>query len=461
MVGLKEFIASPASRKVLVVGAGKSGFAALRFLDRLGCRVALSEKARESALDGKLLEWLQERDVYFETGGHRRETFLDADLIVVSPGVPLEMDELAAARQAGIEIVGELGLGAAYLQIPIVAVTGTNGKTTVTKLIGELLQGAGRKVFVGGNIGTPLLDYLLGEQDAEIAVLEVSSYQLDTAGQFRPDVAVLLNISPDHLDRYASYDDYAAAKMKIFAWQQPEDLAVVNAEDQEIADRLTAAPIAAKTLWFGGEHAGRPGTVIQEEKIVLQGMFSHEEKYDLPEELRKSPNRENAMAAILAARVMACPDEVINRVLGQFQRPPHRLFRVTEINGVSYYDDSKATNVGAVQSALAGMTQPVILIAGGRDKGGDYLYMAESVRARVKKMVLIGEAREKMARAFAGMTSIEMADSLDEAVLKAAGCAEEGDAVLLSPACASFDMFKSYADRGERFQQAVRNLMNK
>jgi UDP-N-acetylmuramoylalanine--D-glutamate ligase len=461
MVGLKEFIASPAFFKTLVVGSGKSGFAALRFLDKLGCRVALSEKAQESALDGELLEWLKKRDVYYETGGHRRETFLDADLIVVSPGVPLEIDELAAARQAGIEIVGELGLGAAYLRIPIVAVTGTNGKTTVTKLIGELLEGAGRKVFVGGNIGTPLMDYLLGEQDAEIAVLEVSSYQLDTAGQFRPDVAVLLNISPDHLDRYASYDDYAAAKMKIFSCQQPEDLAVVNADDQEITARLATAPIAAKILWFGRELAGRPGTVIEEEKIILHGMFAHEEKYDLPEELLKSPNRENAMAAILAARVMACPDEVINRVLGQFQRPPHRLFRVTEINGVSYFDDSKATNVGAVQSALAGMTQPVILIAGGRDKGGDYLYMAESVRARVKKMVLIGEAREKMAQAFEGITSIEMADSLEEAVLKAARSAEEGDAVLLSPACASFDMFKSYADRGERFQRAVLNLANK
>ncbi|MBU0964986.1 MAG: UDP-N-acetylmuramoyl-L-alanine--D-glutamate ligase [Proteobacteria bacterium] len=459
MVSLKEFITSPASYKTLVVGSGKSGFAALKFLDKLGCRVALSEKAKESALDGKLLEWLKERDVYYETGGHRRETFLDADLIVVSPGVPLELAELAAARQAGVEIIGELGLGAAYLQIPIVAVTGTNGKTTVTKLIGELLQGAGRKVFVGGNIGTPLMDYLLGEQDAEIAVLEVSSYQLDTAAQFRPDVAVLLNISPDHLDRYASYDDYAAAKMRIFACQQPEDLAVVNADDQEITARLAAAPIAAKTLWFGRELAGRPGTIIEDGKIALQGMFAHEGKYDLPEELLKSPNRENAMAAILAVRVMACPDEVINRVLAEFQRPPHRLFRVTEIKGVSYFDDSKATNVGAVQSALEGMTQPVILIAGGRDKGGDYLYMAESVRAKVKKMVLIGEAREKMAKAFEGITSIEKADSLEEAVLKAARCAEEGDAVLLSPACASFDMFQSYADRGEKFQRAVWNLV--
>jgi UDP-N-acetylmuramoylalanine--D-glutamate ligase len=461
MVGLKEFMASPASYRALVVGSGKSGFAALRFLHRLGCRVALSEKAEEPALDGRLLQWLQEKNVYHETGGHRRETFLDADVIVVSPGVPLELAELAAARQAGIEIIGEFGLGAAYLQIPIVAVTGTNGKTTVTKLIGELLQGAGRKVFVGGNNGTPLLDYLLGEQDAEIAVLEVSSYQLDTAGAFRPDVAVLLNISPDHLDRYGSYDEYAAAKLKIFAWQQPDDLAVVNADDPEITGRLAAAPIAAKTLWFGRELGGRPGTVVAGGKIVLRGMFSHEEKYELPAELLKSPNSENAMAATLAARVMACPEEAISRVLAKFERPPHRLALVTEIKGVSYFDDSKATNVGAVQSALEGMNQPVILIAGGRDKGGDYGYMAEGVRAKVKKMVLIGEAREKMAGAFAGMTSIEMADSLEEAVLKAARSAQEGDAVLLSPACASFDMFQSYADRGERFQRAVHNLNNK
>lgn len=455
MTGLKDFIASPVSRRVVVVGSGKSGFAAMKFLRKLGCRVALSEKAAEESLDPRLLGWLRERNIYYETGGHRLETFLDADLIVISPGVPLEMAELVAAREKGIEIVGELGLGAAYLQIPIVAVTGTNGKTTVTKLIGELLEGAGRKVFVGGNIGTPLIDYLLGEQDAEIAVLEVSSYQLDTVLRFRPDVAVLLNISPDHLDRYASYDDYAAAKMKIFASQQSEDIAIVNADDQEIASRLEASPLAAHTLWFGQELAGRPGAVARGEEIVLQGMFSHEEKFSLPPELVKSPNRENALAATLAARVLACPDEVINRVLKEFRRPAHRLALVTEINGVAYYDDSKATNVGAVRSALEGMTRPVILIAGGRDKGGDYLYLEESVRAKVKKMILIGEAKDKMAAAFAGMTAIELADNLEEAVVKAADSALSGDAVLLSPACASFDMFKSYAERGEKFQRAV------
>lgn len=441
--------------KALVVGSGKSGFASARFLRQLGCEVSLSEKSAESAMDPELLAWLREWQVYYETGGHRRETFLAADLIVVSPGVPLEIEPLAAARQAGVEIVGELGLGAAYLQIPIVAVTGTNGKTTVTKLIGELLQAAGRKVFVGGNIGTPLTDYLLGEQGAEIAVLEVSSYQLDTAGEFRPDVAVLLNISPDHLDRYASFDDYAASKMKIFAWQMPDDLAILNADDPEIAQRLAKFPAPARKAWFGKQLDGNPGAVFEENQIALQGMFSARETYPLPDGLRESPNRENAMAATLAARIMACPVEAINRGLAEFKRPPHRLFRVTEIDGVSYYDDSKATNVGAVQSALEGMTQPVILIAGGRDKGGDYRYIAESVRAKVKKMVLIGEAREKMAAALAGLTSIEMAESLEEAVRMAASGAVEGDAVLLSPACASFDMFLSYADRGEKFQKIV------
>jgi UDP-N-acetylmuramoylalanine--D-glutamate ligase len=461
MVGLTAFINSPASYRALVIGSGKSGFAAARFLHGLGCAVALSDKAPEAALDKKMVKWLRDRGIFCETGGHQISTFLDTDLIVVSPGVPLDMPELAAARAAGIEIVGELGLGAAYLRIPIVAVTGTNGKTTVTKLIGELLQAAGRKVFVGGNIGTPLVDYLLGDQGAEIAVLEVSSYQLDTAGKFRPDVALLLNISPDHLDRYPTYDDYAASKMKIFANQQADDLAVLNADDEDIARRLQTDPVPARTVWFGRELHGRPGAVARDGEIVLQDMFAGEERFPLPPSLNKAPNRENAMAAVLAARIMACSQEAINRGLAEFKRPPHRLFKVSEINGVSYFDDSKATNVGAVRTALEGMSQPVILIAGGRDKGGDYQYLAESVRSKVKKLILIGEAREKMAAALGELTSCEMADSLEEAVLKAARSAVKGDAVLLSPACASFDMFQSYADRGEKFQNLVRNLGTK
>ncbi|OKY74711.1 MAG: UDP-N-acetylmuramoylalanine--D-glutamate ligase [Desulfobulbaceae bacterium DB1] len=450
---------NPAGCKVLVVGSAKSGFAALKMLHKMGARVMLSEKSPETSLDRELVDWLLVNKVPCETGGHSPAHFLEADFIVVSPGVPLDMKELCAARTAGKEIIGELGMAAAFLQIPIVAVTGTNGKTTVTQLINDLLVFAGRKVFLGGNIGTPLTEYLLGEQDAEVAVLEVSSYQLDTAGDFRPGVALLLNISPDHLDRYASYADYAASKMKIFMNQKPDDAAILNVDDRETLRNLPNFSVTAEKFWFGHKLDDGNGACAgaEENEIVLRGTMEGE-RYRLPESLGKSPNSENAMAAVLAARLMGCSPEIVQEGLLRFQRPAHRLYRVAEINGVTYIDDSKATNVGAVKSALDGMTQPVILIAGGRDKGGDYRYLADSIRARVKTMVLIGEAREKMAHSLAGLTEIKMADSLRDAVEKACRAAQTGDAVLLSPACASFDMFKSYADRGEKFQLEVKRL---
>ncbi|MFH1215798.1 MAG: UDP-N-acetylmuramoyl-L-alanine--D-glutamate ligase [Pseudomonadota bacterium] len=453
---------NPAECRVLVVGSAKSGFAALKLLRGMGAQVMLSEKSAESRLDPELRGWLQENRVTYETGGHSLKLFLEADFIVVSPGVPLDMDELCAARAAGKEIIGELGLGAAFLDIPVIAVTGTNGKTTVTQLINDLLVFAGRKVFLGGNIGTPLTEYLLGEQDAEVAVLEVSSYQLDTAGNFRPSVALLLNISPDHLDRYASYAEYAASKMKIFFNQKPADAAILNVDDEETLRNLQNFRVESEKFWFGHKLDGRKGAMEgeREDEIVLCGAMEGE-KYRLPESLVKSPNRENAMAAVLAARIMGCSPESIQEGLLGFERPAHRLYRVAEINGVTFIDDSKATNVGAVKSALDGMTKPVILIAGGRDKGGDYRYLADSIRARVKKMVLIGEAGGKIAESLGGLTLIEMAENLRDAVERAVRAAEPGDAVLLSPACASFDMFKSYADRGEKFQLEVKRLVER
>ncbi|MFZ5760283.1 MAG: UDP-N-acetylmuramoyl-L-alanine--D-glutamate ligase [Thermodesulfobacteriota bacterium] len=450
---------NPAGCTLLVVGAAKSGFATLRLLHRMGVRVILSERGPESSLDPVLLDWLRTNGVRFETGGHSRELFQAADGIVVSPGVPLDMPELVAARAAGCEIIGELGLGVAFLAIPVVAITGTNGKTTVTQLIHDLLVFAGRKVFLGGNIGTPLTEYLQGEQDAEVAVLEVSSFQLDTAGDFRPAVAVLLNISPDHLDRYPSYEEYAASKMSIFRNQQATDAAVLNSDDEETLRNLRTFPVLARQFWFSGttEPVNGAGPGGQDDEITLTGDFAGE-SYRLPESLAKSPNRENAMAAVLATRLLKCPPEAVQDGLLRFQRAPHRLTAVAEIDGVVYIDDSKATNIGAVKSALDGMNRPVILIAGGRDKGGDYRYLADAIRARVKAMVLIGEAREKMAHSLAGLAPITMAENLAEAVATAARSASPGDVVLLSPACASFDMFRSYADRGEKFQQEVRRL---
>ena len=452
--------------RVLVVGLGKSGTSAVRFL--LGCdaRVAVSDSRPAELLDQQLLTDLRNQGVTLETGGHTSEFFKAVDLVMVSPGVALDIEPLKAARRRAIPVVGELAIAAQYLQTPVVAVTGTNGKTTVTTMLGDIFTAAGKKTFVGGNIGTPLFDYLSGPQDADVAVIEASSFQLDTAGGrngFRPAVALLLNISPDHLDRYPSYNAYAASKFGIFTAQRQDDAAIMNADDPEIMGREPLWP-TSRCFFFGNNLAGRPGAAVRGKKIILTGVFddsqpSDEECYDLAGSgLDEAPNLQNSAAAILAARLLGCDTAGIRAGLAHFTPLPHRLTFVQEIDGVRFYDDSKATNIGAVQSALAAMRQPVVLIAGGRDKGGDYQLLHELVRQKVKAMVLIGEASEIMARSFDKLTMIQQAATMEAAVRRAKALAAPGDTVLLSPACASFDMFNSYSHRGEMFRLAVQNL---
>ena len=461
---LKEILQPGAH--VVVVGLGKSGVSAVRFLLNFGVKISVSEGGRQENLEGDLVRWLKEKRVFVETGGHTSELLTSADCILVSPGVPLGIAALAAARQKGIPVVGELALAKDFLTAPVVAVTGTNGKSTVTTLIGDLLTGSGRKAFVGGNIGTPLAEYLAGPQDCEAVVLEVSSFQLDSAGEFRPQVGVLLNITPDHLDRYASYGAYVDSKMSLFKNQQTGDVAVVNGDDSAIAEWLGKAA-ERKSPWpVRGEirqytSCDRPGMAacLNGTKVIIATVDKKTEEYELAgTPLAHAPNTENAMAAILAVRAMGCNPADIQKSLAGFRPLPHRLALVAEVDGVSYYDDSKATNVGAVFSALGGMQQPVVLIAGGRDKGGGYEMLRPLVQEKVRAMVLIGEAREAMAQAFAKTTRIAFAEEMDEAVRLARTLAEKGDAVLLSPACASFDMFKSYSHRGEVFTQAVGRL---
>lgn len=464
---LKEILQPGAH--VVVVGLGKSGVSAVRFLLNLGVKISVSEGGRQENLEGDLVRWLKEKRVFVETGGHTSELLHSADCILVSPGVPLGIEPLATARQKGIPVVGELALAKDFLKAPVVAVTGTNGKSTVTTLIGDLLRGSNKKVFVGGNIGIPLAEYLAGEQDCEVVVLEVSSFQLDSAGEFRPQVGVVLNITPDHLDRYASYEEYVESKMSLFKNQQPEDIAVLNGDDPAIAKWLTDAaarknnrPLASVMREYSscgkdGAAADVSGTRVCVAAEDTPGSVS--EEYELSgTPLAQSPNSENAMAAILAVRAMGCSPEAIRKSLSGFLPLPHRLALVAEINGVSYYDDSKATNVGAVYSALGGMQQPVVLIAGGRDKGGGYEMLLPLVKEKVRGMVLIGEAREAIAKTFSNATRIAFAEEMEEAVQLAGKMAEKGDAVLLSPACASFDMFRSYSHRGEVFTQAVSRL---
>lgn len=442
----------------MVVGLGASGMAAVRYLRDQGLQVSVSESRPAEAVSGADRAALQEMGVVWESGGHRNEFFREAELIVPSPGVPLDLPVLRAARERGVVIAGELAIAAGRLNAPVIAVTGSNGKTTVTSLVGHLLRSAGREVFVGGNIGTPVLEYLRGSQEAEAVVLELSSFQLETGGAFRPDIGLLLNLSPDHLDRHGSMEGYAAAKRRIFVNQGEGDTAILGADDPMVM----AEPIAtgAKVLRFGTGTDCE--TLVREEGVVLaldRAGCRIEEEYDLRgTALASFINRLNAAAAILAVRVFGCSAGEIRAGLAGYVPPAHRMALVAEIGGVRYVDDSKGTNIGAVTAALASCGDRVILIAGGRNKGSDFSLLAESVTRHVRHLILIGEAASQMAEQLGSLVPLSEAASMEDAVRRAAEVAQAGDTVLLSPACASFDMFSSYAHRGEVFRQAVQGL---
>ncbi len=450
-------IAEPGNR-VLVIGMGRSGIGAVRLLKHRGVEVVATDNAPLEKLQQEFRDWAGANNVSLVCGEHSNDLLSDVDHVIASPGVPLDLPLLREAGRRKILVAGELALGASLVDVPLIAITGTNGKSTVTELIGEMFQEAGKKVFVGGNLGIPLCEYLLDPFGAELLVLEVSSFQLDTAPDFRPDVGILLNISPDHLDRYEDFDHYAASKFSIFKGQQKEDVAIVNADDTETASRLAGYGFASRLFRFGvGLTADNPGSRIVGREVILQGMAAGvEERYSLVgSALELEPNVHNAAAAIIAARLFDCPASSVEQAIKRFSPLGHRLEPVAEINGVAFLDDSKATNIGALAAALEGMSRPVILIAGGRDKGGDYHLLRNIISKKVRVMVLIGEAKLKMAEALEGCAELKMADDLPKAVSEAAALAEPGETVLLSPACASFDMFESYGHRGQVYKESV------
>ncbi len=455
-------------RNVLVVGLGKTGRAAAGFFHQRGAGISVSESSPRDSISPEFSAWMAENNIPCETGGHSRDFFTNADLIFVSPGIPLTVEPLAAARRRHIPIVGELAVAAQFIRTPVIGVTGTNGKTTVTTLLGDIFQAGSKKVFVGGNIGTPLFQYLAGDQDADVVVAEVSSFQLDTGGAQKGlpfKTAILLNITPDHLERYSSFAAYVESKFTIFSAMGTDDYAVLNADDAEIMNRRNLWP-ACRRLFFGKLLADLAGASIHGDTVRLQNSSStslpdnmHGEIYVLDSTaLQSAANLQNAAAAILGARLMGCRHQDIQKALAAFRPLEHRMTPVAEVAGIRYIDDSKATNVGAVYSALEAMRQPVILIAGGREKGGDYSILAEPVRQKVKHLLLIGEAQDAMTRAFLAFTEVERCDTLQDAVARAAILAAPGDAVLLSPACASFDMFADYAERGDVFRKSVLGL---
>ncbi len=442
-------------KKILVVGLGKSGLAAALFLRRRGAQVTVSDLRSAQALS-KEIPSLLEAGIVVEAGGHGLLTFRRQDLIVVSPGVPLSTPELVQVRRLGLPIIGELELAARFLKGKVLAITGSNGKTTTTTLSGEIFSAAGFNPLVAGNIGLPVIDVVDQSTEAGWSVLEVSSFQLETTESFHPHVAVILNITPDHLDRHGTFENYVAMKEKIFANQTGEDYLILNGDDP-IAQQA-AARTKSQVLWFSRSKIVRCGAFLLDGMV----MFRPTEQgkpipvlplADIP--LKGEHNIENVLAAVCAACVAKIPTQAIAQTIVAFQAVEHRLEFVAAIHGVDYYNDSKATNVDATAKAIASFPGNIHLILGGKDKNSDYSQLNALLRARVKAVYTIGSAAEKIESQISGVTRVIHTGTLEAAVDQAAGQAVAGDVVLLAPACSSFDQFENYEQRGKVFKQAV------
>jgi len=442
-------------KKVLVVGLARTGIATAKFLKAKGSLVTVTEvKPKEEMKEA--VQALKGMDISTEWGGHQTETFLKQDIIVVSPGVDLNIEPIQKAIKQGVRVVSEIELAYHFIRAPIIAVTGTNGKTTTTLLVGEMLKEDGRKVGVGGNVGEPLILFADGKDRWEVLVVEISSFQLEAIKDFRPRISVLLNITEDHLDRYPRYDDYIEAKVRIFANQNSGDLAVLNRDDP-IVMQFREKVKAKKVLFSLKEKLGE-GAFSNGQTIFLRLGEKGEEYSIAKTPLKGIHNVENMMAALTTARIFGCSKKSIQTVLDRFKGLEHRLEFVREIKGVRFYNDSKGTNVGSVVKSLQSFSEPVTLIAGGKDKNGDLSPLEALIQKRVKHLILIGEAKERMNRELGGLTDTVMAKTMEKAVLLAHQKAKAGEVVLLSPACSSFDMFKDYKERGQVFKEAVKRL---
>lgn len=444
-------------KHILVVGLGRTGVAVARFLSARGASITISDAAPEDT-HGEVVREMRDLGASLEFGEHRRQTFTTADVIVLSPGVPHTIPMIQAARDKGLPVIGELELSYRFIREPIIAITGTNGKSTTTELLGRMLQASGKRVFVGGNIGNPLVEYLENTDPVDTLVVEVSSFQLDTADTFRPRIGVLLNIAEDHLDRYPDMAAYAASKARLFRRQGSEDTAVLNGSDprtRRIADRIPCR----KLMYYGAPRAlssGTEGAAVNGRRITLA--TRELPTAEIPRRLLHLPgdyNAENAAAAALAAIAAGGTLKGITEALRGYRGLPHRTEHVATVRGIHFYNDSKATNVDAVVRALNSFEMPMVLILGGRDKGADFTQLIGPVAARVKHVVAMGEAGPSIQSVLEKDASVSRAADMAEAVDQAYRIAASGEAVLLSPACASFDQYDSYADRGDDFRRKV------
>jgi UDP-N-acetylmuramoylalanine--D-glutamate ligase len=444
-------------KRILVVGLGKSGLSVARYLSGKGAQVAVSELKEERELDRALLQEAVQLGIELETGGHKQETFLNSDMIIVSPGVPLDIGPVKASAKAGIPVLGEMEWASRLVDTPLVAVTGTNGKSTATAFLASMLKGAGLKAFVGGNIGTPLTDYATGEWRADYALVEVSSFQLDTMENFSPMISMLLNISPDHLDRYPDYEAYVRSKLSIFKNQGAGQYAILNDDDQVLSSFEPAGGVSV--LRYGLEKRENRQAHVEGRSIKAHLAGEKEESFGLERfKLPGRHNQENLMGVILAGLILGIGPRNIQGTIEQFQGLPNRLEHVGTFGGVDFYNDSKATNVDAALRSVSTFDRPIILIAGGRHKGADYMPLVKAATGRVKKAIFLGEAKRLLADAFKETIPFALAEDMRDAVSQSISSSEPKDIVLLAPACSSFDMFSDYAHRGRVFREEVKRL---
>lgn len=439
-------------KNIVIVGAGLTGQALARFFCQRGGQVCLTDRRKAAELVG--LAQLQHDNLQLELGGHRSESFRQADLIVVSPGVPLSLEPLRVALAAGVPVLGEIEIAARELSAPLIAVTGTNGKSTTTSLIGEVLRGTGQNCFVGGNLGTPLISAC--GQNWDSLVVELSSFQLETVESFSPKFALLLNLSEDHLDRYTDFNAYARAKEKIFSRMGAHQYAILNAEDPRSVELVL--PAALKKIWFSGCRLRDEGMGRQGDQLVWrwQGNESH---FPLdPLQIQGEHNIENAMAALIPPLIMGIPPQLAWQKICEFKGLSHRMQLVSRHGSLRWFDDSKGTNVASVVKSLAGLTAPVTLIAGGVDKGGDYAPLRDFLRQKVRCLLLMGEAADLMEQKLGDCCPTRRVSDMAAAVSLAARETPAGGAVLLSPACSSFDMYPNYAARGDDFLVQIERL---
>jgi UDP-N-acetylmuramoylalanine--D-glutamate ligase len=454
-------------RKVTVVGLAKSGVAAARLCAREGARVTVTDRRPAPDLSGPLAA-LDGVEVRRALGGHDRADFERADLVVASPGVPLSIAEIAAARARGVPVWGEVELAARFLPgVPVVAITGTNGKSTTTALTGALFA-RDRRTFTGGNLGTPLCELLLAREPVDAIVLELSSFQIEGLERLRPRVAAILNVTPDHLDRYRDVEAYAAAKARLFGLQESGDAAVANARDGCALAMASASRGALHTFGFGPpapgaarDPGGEPGPGGASTVTLCPASGAPERYLVRNRALRGRHNRENAMAAVVCARLLGVPGAAVQAGLDAFPGLPHRLELVSEQGGVEWVNDSKATNVDSTLVGLSAFppARPrIVLIMGGRGKGAPYAPLRPLFQGRVKALLTIGEDAPQVQAELGDLCRTEPCGTLGEAVQRAARLASSGEVVLLSPACASYDQFRNYEERGDAFRRHVGEL---